>query len=164
MKSLSAFAIILAFSSTVARGASECVLPKPLKDEVGHSDPAIWGPAVRVKANAIDVRNEATPNAGIVSIRLNNKTVFFDGRLRKSASPELTPRYTYGYGWKAAPSVLRGILQLHSSLRRGTPNLTKLNRTVATATSWTSLRKLYESFARCSLPRKSKSVAIANSR
>lgn len=87
MKSLSAFAIILAFSSTVARGASECVLPKPLKDEVGHSDPAIWGPAVRVKANAIDVRNEATPNAGIVSIRLNNKTVFFDGQATKIGKP-----------------------------------------------------------------------------
>lgn len=98
MKSVSAFAISLALFSTAACGASECVLPKPLKDDVGHSDPVIWGPVVRMKANRIDVKNEATPNAGIVSIHLNDKTAFFDGNATKISRPGADARI-YVWVW-----------------------------------------------------------------
>lgn len=78
MKASSAFAIILALFSTTVWSASKCILPKPLKDEFGHSDPVIWGPVVRMKATSIVVKNDARPNAGIIPIHLNNKTAFFD--------------------------------------------------------------------------------------
>ena len=98
MKVSSAFAIILALFSTTAWSAPKCALPKPLKDAAGHSDPVIWGPVVRMTATGIVVKSNVRPNAGAVSIHLNNKTVFFDMQATQIRRPKADAK-VYVWVW-----------------------------------------------------------------
>ena len=99
MKVSRAFAIILATLPTAAWSAPKCILPKPLGDESEHSsDPVVWGPVVRMNATDVVVKNDASPNAGIVSIHLRDKTVFFDMQATQIKRPKADAK-VYVWVW-----------------------------------------------------------------
>lgn len=122
MKALSAFAIILALFSTAAWSASKCDLPKPLKDDVGHSNPAIWGPVIRTTPTGIVVKNDAMPNAGIISIHLNSKTAFFDMQATRIKRPKADAKiyvWVWLEGCATSPSRYPAAALIVAPLNRG---------------------------------------------
>lgn len=122
MKISTTFAIILVLFSNAAWSASKCVLPKPLKDEAGHSDPVVWGPVVRMTATSIVVKNDAKPNAGAVPIHLNNRTVFFDMQATQIRRPKADAKmyvWVWLEGCTTNPSSYPAAALILAPLNRG---------------------------------------------